>query len=443
MAAYHPRAKANREYDVTQRANMPSLNNSIIRDDMHLGAGAHIGVLVIPTALALAQRDNWTGAQLLKGIVGGYEMAVALGEAVRHGGHVNPHFRPSGIVGAFGAAGVGVAGAAIAIINSDDDQGVETTSTTTTAIAASALGFGANFAAGLNEWPWAGGTEINTHMGMSSRSGITSFDLARSGMYSSSTALEGKDGLFVAYGCGGTGTGTSPSSSSSEKFFQEWLATSPCGAGILGSRFKPLAGCNMIQTPMAVALRLHEAIREAIGEGATGAIQLLEEIEQILIVTTTPARDYPGCDSAGPFSKVQQTKMSLQYGVAAALLFGRVDEFTYSQYDDADLQRLIGKCVIETDPSYDRELASAKKQPCRIEIRIKGAGPKTPATHREAFLDDVPWLQGRAVEDRFRTEAEPFWGRQTVSDILDFCHRLEDMQDCTELFRLLSHSLTR
>ena len=56
-----------------------AIAHSVIRDDMHLGAGAHIGVMVIPAALALAEREGWTGSQLLKGIVGGYDMCVALG----------------------------------------------------------------------------------------------------------------------------------------------------------------------------------------------------------------------------------------------------------------------------------------------------------------------------------------------------------------------------
>lgn len=168
-----------------------AIAHSIIRDDLHLGAGAHIGVMVIPDALAMAEREGWAGAQLLKGIVGGYETCVALGVAVRGSGpSVNQHFRPSGVVGTSGAAGAGIAAGT---------TGNDMTSLSRQ-VAANALGLAANMAAGLNEWAWAGGMEINTQTGTASRGGITALDLARAGIQSSSTVLEGKDGLFAAYG---------------------------------------------------------------------------------------------------------------------------------------------------------------------------------------------------------------------------------------------------
>ena len=65
-----------------------ALGHSLIYDDMHVMSGSHIGVMVIPAALALAQRDGWSGPALLRGLVGGYEMATHLGVAVRVGGRV-------------------------------------------------------------------------------------------------------------------------------------------------------------------------------------------------------------------------------------------------------------------------------------------------------------------------------------------------------------------
>ena len=71
---------------------------------MHLKSNSHIGGIVISAALALAQRDGWTGEQLLKAIVGGYEASSLLGVAVQQSPGYNRHIRPSGICGAFGAA---------------------------------------------------------------------------------------------------------------------------------------------------------------------------------------------------------------------------------------------------------------------------------------------------------------------------------------------------
>lgn len=370
-----------------------AIAHSVIRDDMHLGAGAHIGVMVIPAALALAEREGWTGSQLLKGIVGGYDMCVALGVALRSSGSdVNQHFRPSGIVGAFGAAGVGIA---VGPLN-------DTACSSSRAVAASALSLAANMAAGLNEWAWAGGMEINTQMGTASRSGITALDLARAGIQSSSSILEGKDGLFAAYGC-------NMANASAE--FRRWLDTSKPGDGVLGARFKPFPGCNFIQAPLAVASTL--------GDEMDGTGRNPEEVREITIVTTTAAREYPGCDYAGPFEKVQQTKMSLQYGVSAALLFkGRIDEFAFCQYEDTKLEALIQRCILETDTAYDNALRSHGKQPCRIILEFEDG------TKRWHTLEDVPWLDAMAVEDRFKQEAGKLFDLHTVDETVRACWEL-------------------
>ena len=361
---------------------------------MHLTSGAHIGVMVIPAALALAQRGSWSGETLLKAIVGGYEMAVVLGSSVRCSGSCNPHFRPSGIVGAFGAAATGIV--------ADDHL--------SPSAVASALGLAANMAAGLNEWPWAGGLEINTQMGTASRSGITSLDLARAGIHSSTTALEGKDGLLVAYNCG----------PQSIEHFQELLADSALGDGILGVKFKPVTGCNFIQTPVSVALKLSNKV-----------VQQISSVARVLIVTTTAAKGYPGCDNLGPFDKVQQTKMSIQYSVSSALLFGCVDEVTYRQFDHESLQTLIQKCLIEPDTTYDQALSKGK-QPSRVEITMNDG------TQYQHSLPDVPWFNEKSVDHRFRKELRAAFEPDVIDSINLECHRMPKSESCDRLFDLLA-----
>jgi 2-methylcitrate dehydratase PrpD len=353
-----------------------AIAHSVIRDDMHLGSGSHIGVIIISAALAFAERGKWSGEQLLRGIVGGYEAAVMLGEAIRAERKANPHFRPSGIIGAFGAAAAGIVG-----------EGLPEKT------AMSALSFAANSAAGVNEWPWAGGMEINTHMGTASRGGIVAVDLASAGMYSSDTVLEGRDGMFAAYGSGEIGT----------RKFVQWLEQEGLGAGILGARFKPAAGCNFIQTPLSVALRLRDRI-----EGK------LDKIRKVTVATTTLAKRYPGCYNFGPFETVQQTKMSIQYGVTAALLYGRIDEEAYCHFGDEEVTRLIKKCDVETNATYDQQIMQGL-QPCRIYVELEDG------TSIEDELPDVPWLDEKAVEERFLRETTSFYGKEVVGKILTAC----------------------
>lgn len=368
-----------------------ALGHSVIRDDMHLAAGSHIGVMVISAALAQAQRDRWPGAQLVRGIVGGYEMAVCLGVAVRQGGTFNPHFRPSGINGAFGAASTGIAAT----------EGLEED------VAVHALGFAANMASGLNEWPWAGGMEIYTHMGQASRSGIVSLDLAKAGMRSSDTVLEGRDGLFEAYGAGAEGA----------RVFERSMERVELGMGIMGVCFKPVAGCNMIQTPIALAMEVGKKIGGRVGD-----------VEKVVVTTTTPSRDYPGCNNIGPFDSVQQTKMSLQYGVSSALLYGRVDEETYLHFNSTKIRRLISRCKIETDPDYDRSFTRGL-QPARIEVRL------TDGDVCRAALGDVPWLQEEGVITRFLREADAVLAPDVAEEVVRLADTLWELEDCSLLFK--------
>lgn len=362
-----------------------ALGHSLIHDDMHVLSASHIGVLIIPAALALAQRDGWSGRALVRGLVGGYEMAMRLGVAVRSG-TLNPHFRPSGINGPFGAAA-----AAIAATRADEET------------AMNALGFAANATAGVNEWPWAGGQEIYTHAGMAARSGIAAFDLARAGMRPSPTVLEGRDGLFNAYGAGTTGV-------------ESFRASLAKPLGLFEIHHKPFAGCNLIQSPIAAAL--------AVAEKLAGRA---DEIETVTIRTFAQARAYPGCDNSGPFTHVQQSKMSLQFGVCSALRFNEVTEQTYLAFDDPLLSRLINATRIEIEPAFNASLMKLQ-QPATIEVRLRNG------EQLSACLDDVPWLDDAAVIARFRQAASPHLPPTSIEKIIEITGQLWSMDDCTALF---------
>ena len=303
------------------------LGHGLIQDDMHVPSGAHIGVVVLPAMLALAQRERLSGQSLLAGIVAGYEVMARVGMAVRSGS-TNRHFRPSGLSGAYGAAA-----GAVAALRLDED------------VAVHALGFAANFAAGLNEWPWSGGQEIYVHAGAAARNGIMAADLARAGLTASEAILEGRDGMFAAYGSG----------PQARQVFEAMLDAQ--GASILSVEHKPFPGCNFIQTPVAAALALRN--REALQP---------EDVAAVRVRTFAAARRYPGCDFAGPFTSVVQAKMSLQYAVAAALRFGRVDEAAFASLDDETLVRLISACRMETVAAFDARYPGS--QPAEVEVTL-------------------------------------------------------------------------
>ena len=365
--------------------------SSAIRDDMHLKSNSHIGSIIISASLALAQRDGWTGEQLSKGIVAGYEMSSLLGVAVQQSKGYNRHFRPSGIVGAFGAAG-----AAIAATNCSEE------------IAVNALAFAANMASGFNEWAWAGGTEIYSEMGSASQAGIVAFDLARSGMECSETLLEGRAGVFAAL-----------DAADGKKLFRNGLATE-IGKGIMDVRFKPVPGCNYAQTPLAVALRV--AQKHDLSGG----------VESVSVGCTHGAKYYPGCDNPGPFTTIQQTKMSIQFGVSAVLLHGNVSEELFTKYSSEEIIRLASNCCVEALKEYDQSFSEGR-QPAQVEVKLSNGSVL------KEELDDVPWLTSSEVEERFHGELNSILAsedtRKTLVSLVQRLGELKDLSDIVGAFK--------
>ncbi len=363
------------------------LSHGLIREDVRIGGGSHIGVVVLPSLLAMAEREAFSGAALMAGIVAGYEMTVRIGTALRSGLRTQ-HFRYIGVAGAFGAT----VGLAVALGLGEDTI-------------VSALGFAANFAGGLNEWSWAGGQDIYVHAGFAARNAVLAVDLARSGMVASASILEGRDGMFAAFGA----------DAQAARVFKESLDSEYT---ILSVKHKPVPGCNFIQTPVAAALALRDETN-----------LVAENITSVVIRTFEAARANPGCDSTGPFSNVQQTKMSLQYGGAAALSFGRVDEDVYTHTDDAGLHRLIKLCTIETVAEF------AACYPARQATEIV-VGLRDGRTLRRS-LADVPWLTAEAVAERFRTEACRFAPVAVVDSMTGAVQGFDSAAACDTLFNAI------
>ena len=80
--------------------------HSIEMDDMNNEGSLHPGVVVYPTALAMADMANVDGKSFITSVVAGYEMMARLGRALKPSEHYGRGFHPTGTCGAFGAATV-------------------------------------------------------------------------------------------------------------------------------------------------------------------------------------------------------------------------------------------------------------------------------------------------------------------------------------------------
>jgi 2-methylcitrate dehydratase PrpD len=244
--------------------------HSLVREDMHTGSVSHLGVVVYPALLELAQTHTVTGQNFIRAVACGYEAGAKLGRALVGDKQFVQLHRPTGTTGPIAAA---VAGSLL--LGLDEDATV------------SAIGLAANTASGLNEWPYSGADDMFFHPGFAARNAVTCVQLAQQGARASETALDGRAGLFASL------HQTAPTDL---PMFDQWE--------ILDVYYKPFAACNYAQTPCQAAQAL---------------LPIDDDIAHIHVRCSAAAEAYPGCNYSGPCNTVLQAKMSIQHCVAKAL----------------------------------------------------------------------------------------------------------------------------
>jgi 2-methylcitrate dehydratase PrpD len=366
-----------------------TLAHGLVREDMHTGSVSHLGVVIFPTLLALAQRKPVTGNAFVLGTICGYEVGASIGRALVDQDFVRLH-RPTGTTGPIGAA---VAGSIL--LGFDESATV------------SALGLAANTTGGLNEWPYSGGDEMFFHPGFAARNAVTAVELAELGAVASETALEGRSGLFAALG-------------RSDRV-SKVLPFSGGVLEIMSVYHKPAPACNYAQTASQVALAL------AVEDGVTG-----RDIVGIRIKCSAAAVAYPGCNFAGPFDRVLQAKMSIPYCVAATLAQGKIDEANYHLLSDPEVARLLAATVLEEDANFTADYPGA--QGAEVWVTLRNG-----QTRRRRRRDLVPASAGQ-IRERFRSASEKVFGAKATSTIEATIDALEAHKDVGMLGAQLSLS---
>jgi 2-methylcitrate dehydratase PrpD len=360
------------------------MGHGLVREDMHSGSISHLGIVVLPVLLALAQYRRVGGRDFIAAAVVGYEVGGQVGRAVMDAEVAKIH-RPTGITGPVAAA---AAGARLLGL------GIEQ--------ATSAIALGANVTVGFNQWAHTGGSEMFFHAGYAARNAMTAVRLAESGAFASPSALDGEAGLFASL--------KKRSAASRVELFKGTPE-------ILSVYHKPVPACNFAQTASQAALRL--------ARDGTSA----DRIASITIRVPRAGALYPGCDYTGPFAHILQAKMSIQYNVAAALIEGGVSEKNFKLLNDARLHKLIGLMTLEVDDEMTR--AYPGKQGGEVEVR-DAAG----ATQR-LRLEDVVNATPADVRARFRLAAEGALGKARAQEIEDCIETLDRAEDAGRLGTLL------
>ncbi|HEV8553315.1 MAG TPA: MmgE/PrpD family protein [Casimicrobiaceae bacterium] len=279
------------------------------QEDAH--PAGHVGVVILPAAMAVAEQADASASDLLATIVAGYEVALRIGrdhvaDASTRG------LRSTPLYGVFGAAA-----AAARLLRLDPPRSMH------------ALALAANAAGGLREFVNAGTDEFPFHAGFAARNGIMAALLAQAGVTAASTTLGGAAGFFRAFGEADKDYGRRIADRLGEAF------------ELLDVTYKPYPTCQFHRSVIRGVLALRDRVAE-------------RELQSMQIRMHPFEADFFGVRYAGPYTSFSQTFMSAPYCAALAWTSGAVTYRGLHDFDAPELLRNVRKVEVIADPSRPR-----------------------------------------------------------------------------------------
>jgi 2-methylcitrate dehydratase PrpD len=365
-------------------------------DDTHDKAVLHPGVEVIPAAMAVAERENASGRELLTAVVAGYEVHCRMGLASNVGPQSGWILTPT--CGTFAAAA-----AAAKILNLDVNNTVN------------AFGIAHCMASGNTQTIEDGVWTKRLQVGHATGAGVQAGLLAQKGFTGAEHALEGVFGFYEVY-------------------FRDYeLFRLQDG---LGSRFetenvsfKPYPCCRFIHSAADAAFILIEKheIRQS-------------EVEKIVVGVTQQAFKIvcqPANIKMNPRAMVD-AQFSIPYCVGCIVarrsLF--LEEFIDEAIVDEEILSVSNKVECVVDPELEKR-ASREISPARMEIRMKNG-----ETFRETV--DIPKghyknpMSPEELQNKFSRCTFHVFSERRTRVILDFLNSLEEVKSVCSLLDQIS-----
>lgn len=150
-------------------------------DDTFLDSLVHPGSIVIPTALAIAEKENVSSEDFASSVIVGYEIAARLGSVASLRFHAR-NLHPTGIIGPIAAAVT-----AAYLLKLKEEQIIW------------AMGLAASMSGGLRAFAVDGGWSKWLHVGWAAHGGIVAAEMASRGFRGPEYILEGNHDLYSAF----------------------------------------------------------------------------------------------------------------------------------------------------------------------------------------------------------------------------------------------------
>ena len=373
--------------DVLHAAFVNGISAHVLElDDGHRKAQIHLGSVIFPTALAIAESYDLTGKEFIEGVMVGYEVGILLGMIVNPD-HRNRGFHTTGTIGAFVAGAV-----ASKLLKLDDEQILN------------ALGLCGTQAAGLLESDHGGSMGKSLHVGKATYNGIMSAYLARNGFTGSPTIFEGNEGFLKTMVF--DNADFNPDDFSFENVLND--------VGTVRVRdiyFKKYPFCRHIHSSIDTALKLKASIGDE-----------YDHIQNIAVKTYSVAAEH---NNFNP-KNIEELRQSLPYAVAISLVVGdvSVDDINqlieyglldnYSTVDKVNsIKNLVNNMIIVSDDKLNELYPD--KRPSNVIIKLD-------EYFRNGVFQNITFLPKGDFENPFR-----------LRDIIDKFRALNPQYDVNNL----------
>ena len=368
-----------------------TISHCLELDDNYNPANAHVANVVVPAALAVAEREHVGGQDLIAALVAAYDVEGRIGMAIDPVRLYERSFHPSSINGNFGAAVA--AGRAMGLRPAE---------------MVNALGLAGCQASGLLAWVTEPAQFSKAfQIGVASRNGVTAAQIARSGFTGPPQILEGKHNPFLAFvGAGGPAI--------------EQVLT-----GDLGSRFeiartslKKYACCRQIHAPLDGLFKIM-AVNDLAGE----------DIAELS--TRVPT------SMAGIIDNNELPSHNAQYVLATAAYDGRVEveQLTGDRLRDSRIAALSKRVRVLGDDELEK-LFPAQWSGITA-VRARDGREFTEAVYYPKGDPENP-LTADELQGKFLALATKATTRKKAEQIADVVAGLDAMSDASHLTRLLA-----
>ena len=358
-------------------------------DDGFRPAGAHPGVVVVPTILAAGYKDGVDGKTFMKALIAGYEVLGRIG-AVMHPRQRDRGYHTTGISGVFAAA------AALGVLRGFSAETLE-----------HAFGIAASTASGINSHH-LGGDVKRAHPGFAARGGMTAALMAEKGYLGARDILEGRVGFYNTFAGNDDGKAD---------YANADILTA---GGQINSPFV-IADCYI--KPHACC-RHHHPILDCVIDIMTVEDLKAEDVKTVDVRTIRVAAVLA---SVG-WEDMTPAQMSVPYTTAIALRHRSVmlKHFAKSYREDETINDEIAKIKITVDPELDKLYPDARPSEVNI-ITTDGR------TFNRRVLEPLGSVRNQLSSDalmaKYLSLAEPIVGAQRAKDIADQVANIETMDD--------------